>query len=186
MGPEHVCPASSAPPPANNVHALEENSQSCKLGWAGIQVAVCVWMVIYMFEVWASRCTWNGVRDQNDLLNFSFLSLKQQRHLNNQWAEKQILFQHRKKEDNESNRLIVIGRAEVTSVSFSMFSTLVHNLLPITTTQRLHIAQETCPQIYCRLLLQQIAMLPVTHHNSLSVKHAVYPFNHNFYGTLND
>lgn len=35
MGPEHVCPSSSALPPANNVRALEENSQSCQLRWVG-------------------------------------------------------------------------------------------------------------------------------------------------------
>lgn len=135
-------------------------------------------MVIYMCDVWVRRCTWDGVRVQNDLLNFSILCLKQQRLLDNQWAENQILFQHRKKEDNEWNRLIMIGRAEVTPVNFSMFSTLFRDFLPITTTQRLHNALETRPQIYCRLLSQRISMLPVTHHNSLSVKHAVYPFNH--------
>ena len=55
MGPEHVCPSFSAPPPGNNVRALEGNSQSCQLRWVGSceRACVCVSKLVYTYN-WLS------------------------------------------------------------------------------------------------------------------------------------
>lgn len=92
MGPEHVCPASPAPPPANNVRVLEGNSPSCRWEWVGSSerasksLSMCNRLSVCDRE-WVSGSEGVWARVQTDVLHSDFLPRVQE------WTENQIWLQ---------------------------------------------------------------------------------------------